>query len=145
MLISASNLKHVLVNFLAGLREVIIYSNLDESKQNRGFCFLEYYSHREAILAKKHLSIPVHAKMMGCDILVDWADHLEVPDEETMKKVKVLYVRRIAPSVTEDMLKTLFGIYGVVEHVKKIKVRNAEIHSYMEQHFQVFEFKIRCS
>jgi RNA recognition motif. (a.k.a. RRM, RBD, or RNP domain) len=40
---------------LAGLMEVIIYSSPDDKKKNRGFCFLEYESHKAASLAKRRL------------------------------------------------------------------------------------------
>lgn len=41
--------------FTAGLVEVIIYSSPDDKKKNRGFCFLEYESHKAASLAKRRL------------------------------------------------------------------------------------------
>lgn len=41
--------------FTAGLIEVIIYSSPDDKKKNRGFCFLEYESHKAASLAKRRL------------------------------------------------------------------------------------------
>lgn len=40
---------------VAGLYEVIIYSSPDDKKKNRGFCFLEYESHKAASLAKRRL------------------------------------------------------------------------------------------
>lgn len=48
----------ILINILfisAGLVEVIIYSSPDDKKKNRGFCFLEYESHKAASLAKRRL------------------------------------------------------------------------------------------
>ena len=74
--------------FIAGLTEVIIYSSPDDKKKNRGFCFLEYDSHKAASLAKRRLSTG-RIKVWGCDIIVDWADPQEEPDEETMSKVNV--------------------------------------------------------
>lgn len=70
----------------AGLTEVIIYSSPDDKKKNRGFCFLEYESHKAASLAKRRLSTG-RIKVWGCDIIVDWADPQEEPDEQTMSKV----------------------------------------------------------
>ncbi len=35
---------------IAGLTEVIIYSSPDDKKKNRGFCFLEYESHKVRVL-----------------------------------------------------------------------------------------------
>ena len=66
--------------------EVIIYSSPDDRRKNRGFCFLEYDSHKSASLAKRHLSTG-RVKIFGCDIIVDWADLQEEPDNDTMSKV----------------------------------------------------------
>ena len=71
----------------AGLTEVIIYSSPDDKKKNRGFCFLEYESHKAASLAKRRLGTG-RIKVWGCDIIVDWADPQEEPDEVTMSKVR---------------------------------------------------------
>lgn len=81
----------------------------------------------------------LYLQVWGCDIIVDWADPQEEPDEQTMSKVKVLYVRNLTQDVTEDKLKVgqlqllqfellqknlsqeQFEQYGKVERVKKIK------------------------
>ena len=73
--------------FLAGLREVIIYSSPDDKKKNRGFCFLEYESHKAASLAKRRLETG-RIKVWSCDIIVDWADPQEEPDQDTMSQVR---------------------------------------------------------
>ncbi|XP_050428346.1 heterogeneous nuclear ribonucleoprotein R isoform X1 [Adelges cooleyi] len=104
----------------SGLTEVIIYSSPDDRRKNRGFCFLEYESHKAASVAKRRLSAPNY-KVWGCDIIVDWADPQEEPDDETMSKVKVLYVRNLTQEVTENRLKETFEAYGSIERVKKIK------------------------
>jgi len=103
-----------------GLREVIIYSSPDDKKKNRGFCFLEYESHKEASLAKRRLGTG-RVKVWSCDIIVDWADPQEEPDEDTMAKVRVLYCRNVTANVTEEDLRDCFQNYGKVERVKKIK------------------------
>ncbi|XP_043464584.1 heterogeneous nuclear ribonucleoprotein R isoform X1 [Leptopilina heterotoma] len=104
----------------AGLTEVIIYSSPDDKKKNRGFCFLEYESHKAASLAKRRLGTG-RMKVWGCDIIVDWADPQEEPDEQTMSKVRVLYVRNLTQDCTEEKLKECFEQYGKIERVKKIK------------------------
>lgn len=97
-----------------------MYSSPDDRKRNRGFCFLEYDSHKSASQAKRKLS-PGKAKVWNCDILVDWADPQEEPDNDTMSKVKVLYVRNLVSDVSEQQLRELFEKHGPVERVKKIK------------------------
>lgn len=52
---------------------------------------------------------------------MDWADPQEEPDEQTMSKVKVLYVRNLTQDISEEKLKESFESYGRVERVKKIK------------------------
>eukprot|EP00095_Tigriopus_kingsejongensis_P001832 maker-scaffold10_size831480-snap-gene-5.12 protein:Tk01832 transcript:maker-scaffold10_size831480-snap-gene-5.12-mRNA-1 annotation:"GH17270" len=103
-----------------GLKEVIIYSSPDDKKKNRGFCFLEYESHKAASLAKRRLETS-RVKVWSCDIIVDWADPQEEPDHETMSQVKVLYVRNLTANVTEENIRDLFEAHGRVERVKKIK------------------------
>ena len=72
---------------LEGLKDVIIYSSPDESKKkNRGFAFLEYESHKSASQAKRKLSSS-RIKFWGRDILVDWADPIEEPDDGSMAMV----------------------------------------------------------
>ena len=65
---------------------MIIYSSPDDKKKNRGFCFLEYESHKAASLAKRRLETG-RVKVWSCDIIVDWADPQEEPDEDTMSQV----------------------------------------------------------
>ncbi|KAL8566961.1 hypothetical protein ACOMHN_059761 [Nucella lapillus] len=104
-----------------GLIEVIIYGSADNPKlKNRGFAFLEFDNHKNASAAKRKLSTG-RVKVWQCDIIVDWADPQEEPDEDTMSKVKVLYVRNLTSDVTEDDLKEKFGTFGKVDRVKKIK------------------------
>ena len=49
--------------FVAGLKEVIIYSSPDDKKKNRGFCFLEYESHKGLSIndATQISNTPIHA------------------------------------------------------------------------------------
>lgn len=104
-----------------GIIDVIIYNSPDDlKKKNRGFAFLEYDSHKSASMAKHRIGNG-YTRVWGCDIIVDWADPQEEPDEETMSKVKVLYVRNLKSDVTEDQLREQFEQFGKVERVKKVK------------------------
>ena len=79
---------HFALSFTDGLTDVIIYSSPDDAKKkNRGFAFLEYDTHKSASLAKRRLSTG-RIKVWGCDIIVDWADPIEEPDDDTMSKVR---------------------------------------------------------
>jgi hypothetical protein len=52
-------------------------------KHSRGFAFLEYDSHKSASTAKRKLSSG-RSKVWNCDVIVDWADPIEEPDNVTI-------------------------------------------------------------
>ncbi|XP_065316371.1 putative uncharacterized protein DDB_G0282133 isoform X2 [Gordionus sp. m RMFG-2023] len=60
-------------------------------------------------------------RVWNCDIIVEWAQVQEEPPQETMAKVKVLYVSNLTNSVEESELKKAFERFGPVQHVKKVK------------------------
>uniref|UniRef100_A0A2K5TQJ7 Synaptotagmin binding cytoplasmic RNA interacting protein n=1 Tax=Macaca fascicularis TaxID=9541 RepID=A0A2K5TQJ7_MACFA len=91
-----------------------------EAKKNRGFCFLEYEDHKTAAQARRRL-MSGKVKVWGNVGTVEWADPIEDPDPEVMAKVKVLFVRNLANTVTEEILEKAFSQFGKLERVKKLK------------------------
>ena len=70
-------------------------------------------------MAKRKLS--KFNRVLNREIAVDWADPHEEPDEETMSKVKVLYVRNLSSELTEEDVKNKFEAYGSIERVRIVK------------------------
>jgi RNA recognition motif-containing protein len=104
-----------------GLVSVIVYSAPDDPKKlNRGFAFLDYDSHKSASAARRTIA-STRLHIWGSEIIVEWAEPQEEPDEETMSKVKVLYVRNLRSDVNDTQLKETFEKYGTVERVKRVK------------------------
>uniref|UniRef100_A0A8C4FP24 RRM domain-containing protein n=1 Tax=Denticeps clupeoides TaxID=299321 RepID=A0A8C4FP24_9TELE len=103
-----------------GLQEVILYTQPDDKKKNRGFCFLEYEDHKSAAQARRRL-MSGKVKVWGNPVTVEWADPVAEPDPEVMAKVKVLFVRKLATAVTEELLEKTFSQFGKLERVKKLK------------------------
>ncbi|XP_037602238.1 heterogeneous nuclear ribonucleoprotein Q isoform X3 [Sebastes umbrosus] len=103
-----------------GLNDVILYHQPDDKKKNRGFCFLEYEDHKTAAQARRRL-MSGKVKVWGNVVTVEWADPIEDPDPEVMAKVKVLFVRNLASTVTEEILEKSFSQFGKLERVKKLK------------------------
>uniref|UniRef100_A0A8C8E1Y9 Synaptotagmin binding, cytoplasmic RNA interacting protein n=1 Tax=Oryzias sinensis TaxID=183150 RepID=A0A8C8E1Y9_9TELE len=103
-----------------GLNDVILYHQPDDKKKNRGFCFLEFEDHKTAAQARRRL-MSGKVKVWGILVTVEWADPIEDPDPEVMAKVKVLFVRNLANSVTEEILEKSFSAFGKLERVKKLK------------------------
>ncbi|XP_067845275.1 heterogeneous nuclear ribonucleoprotein Q isoform X4 [Heptranchias perlo] len=103
-----------------GLTDVILYHQPDDKKKNRGFCFLEFEDHKSAAQARRRL-MSGKVKVWGNVVTVEWADPIEDPDPEVMSKVKVLFVRNLASTVTEELLEKTFSQFGKLERVKKLK------------------------
>lgn len=104
-----------------GLKDVIVYTTPDDpTKKNRGFAFLDYETHKDASAAKRKMDSGTVA-VWGRSFIVNWAEPQEEPDEAVMAKVKVLYVKNLKTTVTEDQLRQVFQPYGSIEKVKKTK------------------------
>jgi len=86
-----------------GIVDVIIYNSPDDvKKKNRGFAFLEYDSHKSASMAKHRIGSG-YTRVWGCDIIVDWADPQEEPDEETMSKVSLTFSVAVISCVSANV------------------------------------------
>ncbi|XP_062578966.1 probable RNA-binding protein 46 isoform X4 [Saccostrea cucullata] len=107
-----------------GVVDVIVYPSAVDKSKNRGFAFVEYESHRAAAMARRKL-IPGRIQLWSHQIAVDWAEPEQDVDPETMSKVKILYVRNLMLSTTEDTIQRFMncklGKDSAVERVKKIK------------------------
>lgn len=113
-----------------GVTDVIVYPSAMDKSKNRGFAFVEYESHRTAAMARRKL-IPGRIQLWGHQIAVDWAEPEQEVDEDVMSKVKILYVRNLMLSTTEETILNVFtkacgmsvdaGFQSPVERVKKIK------------------------
>ncbi|XP_072513306.1 probable RNA-binding protein 46 [Salminus brasiliensis] len=104
-----------------GVLDVIVYPSATDKSKNRGFAFVEYESHKAAAMARRKL-IPGTFQLWGHTIQVDWAEPEKDVDEETMQRVRVLYVRNLMLHTTEETLRYEFSRLkpGSVERVKKL-------------------------
>ncbi|KAM6442629.1 APOBEC1 complementation factor isoform 2-T5 [Liasis olivaceus] len=105
-----------------GVVDVIVYPSAADKAKNRGFAFVEYGSHRAAAMARRKL-LPGRIQLWGHPIAVDWAEPEVEVDEDTMSSVKILYVRNLMLSTTEETIEKEFNNIkpGSVERVKKIR------------------------
>ncbi|KAM9273415.1 LOW QUALITY PROTEIN: APOBEC1 complementation factor [Morus bassanus] len=104
-----------------GVVDVIVYPSAADKTKNRGFAFVEYESHRAAAMARRKLLPGI--QLWGHPIAVDWAEPEVEVDEDTMSSVKILYVRNLMLSTTEETIEKEFNNIkpGAVERVKKIR------------------------
>ena len=98
---------------------MILYYISEDRRFNRGFCFLQFDCQKSA--AQTKLKMESINKLWKCKIRVDWADPMKEPSAEVMSTVRVLYVRNLSIRVSEVQIKQLFGEFGKLERVKKIK------------------------
>lgn len=105
-----------------GVADVIVYINPDaaDNKKNRGFCFVDFVDHKSASDAKRRITIG-KARPWNSDLVVDWAEQQDEPDEETMSQVKVVYVKNLKEAVTEERINEIFQVYGEIDRTKKIR------------------------
>ncbi|KAH9519226.1 APOB1 complementation factor [Bulinus truncatus] len=106
-----------------GVVDVIVYPSAMDKSKNRGFAFVEYESHRAAAMARRKL-IPGRVQLWGHAIAVDWAEPEPETDEDVMSTVRILYVRNLMLSTTEEHLQQIFerliGEKDCIERVKKL-------------------------
>uniref|UniRef100_A0A914KWH2 RRM domain-containing protein n=1 Tax=Meloidogyne incognita TaxID=6306 RepID=A0A914KWH2_MELIC len=102
--------------------DVIIYTNPDsqDGRKNRGFCFIDFNDHKTASDVKRRITMG-KIRPWNTDLVVDWAEQQDEPDDEIMQQVKVLYVRNLKEIVTEEQLTSLFATHGKIDKVKRIK------------------------
>ncbi|XP_048827033.1 probable RNA-binding protein 46 isoform X1 [Brienomyrus brachyistius] len=104
-----------------GVVDVIVYPSAADKSKNRGFAFVEYESHKAAAMGRRKL-IPGTFQLWGHTIQVDWAEPEKDVDDETMQRVRVLYVRNLMISTSEETIRSEFSKFrpGAVERVKKL-------------------------
>jgi Q family heterogeneous nuclear ribonucleoprotein R len=117
---------------------VIVYPSAHDKTKNRGFAFVQYGSHRAAAIARRKL-IPNRIQLFGQPIAVDWGEPEPEVDEDVMATVKVLYVRNLMLSTTEEQIKAEFEKIkeGMIERVKKMK-------DFAFVHFKERDDALRC-
>lgn len=120
---SAKEIRGEMEKLTAGVTDIILYPSQADKTKSRGYMFVEYESHRAAALARRKM-VPGKIFLFGVELgQVDWAEPEHEVDEETMKTVKILFVRNLMLSTSENALRDLFNRLGEgqVERVKKTK------------------------
>lgn len=104
------------------VKDVIVYPSAHDKTKNRGFAFVEYENHRAAAMARRKLN-PGRIQLWGHQIAVDWAEPEPEVDDDVMANVKILYVRNLMLSTTEERIRQEFEAFkpNSIERVKKLK------------------------
>lgn len=79
---------------VTGIIDVILYKNCYDRRQNRGFAFVEFSSHRAAAMARRAL-VPGCVTLWDHEVNVDWAEPEPDITDEQMKKVSFCLIKFI--------------------------------------------------
>lgn len=101
-----------------GVVNITLVPDLQHEGLSRGFAFLEFSCHPEAMLAYKRLQKPDvifgHSERTA---KVAFAEPLREPDPEIMAQVKSVYVNGLPPHWDEDRVREQFKGYGEIERI----------------------------
>lgn len=106
------------------IEAITVMPDSNNSDSNRGFAFVELETNKDAQNAYKKLQ-KKDALGKGRHIKVAWAEPLNDPDEEEMKKVKSVYAEGIPASWDEEKVKESFKKFGDIERI--VLARNIKL------------------
>ncbi|XP_039139388.1 LOW QUALITY PROTEIN: heterogeneous nuclear ribonucleoprotein Q-like [Dioscorea cayenensis subsp. rotundata] len=101
-----------------GVERITLVADSQNEGLSRGFAFLEFSCHAEAMLAYKRLQKPdVIFGHHERTAKVAFAEPLHEPDPEVMSQVKSVFIDGLPPYWDEDRVKEQFKEYGEIERV----------------------------
>ncbi|KAA8547466.1 hypothetical protein F0562_003670 [Nyssa sinensis] len=103
---------------IEGVEKITLVSDAQHEGLSRGFAFLEFSCHADAMLAYKRLQKPDaifgHPERTA---KVAFAEPLREPDPEVMAQVKSIFVDGLPPHWDEDRVREQFKGYGEIERI----------------------------
>ncbi|KAI5074337.1 hypothetical protein GOP47_0010298 [Adiantum capillus-veneris] len=99
-----------------GIQNIELLKDPQNPDKNRGFAFVEYYNHACAEHSRRMLSAPGF-KLGTNTPTINWADSPSGSDLAASSQVKVVYVRNLPESATQEQLWKLFEHHGEITKV----------------------------
>ncbi|KAL9229633.1 hypothetical protein vseg_005081 [Gypsophila vaccaria] len=101
-----------------GVENITLVQDPRHEGLSRGFCFIQFACHADAMSAYKRLQKPDavfgHTERT---VKVAFSEPLQEPDPEVMAKVKSVFIDGLPPFWDEDIVKKHFKCYGEIERV----------------------------
>ncbi|KAJ0964326.1 hypothetical protein J5N97_029448 [Dioscorea zingiberensis] len=103
---------------IESFEDLNLLEDSNNAGMNRGFAFLEFASHKDAIDAYRHLQR--RGARFGSDRLakISFAESFIEPDDEIMAQVKTVFVDGLPVAWDEDRVKAYVKKYGQIEKVE---------------------------
>ncbi|KAJ7522599.1 hypothetical protein O6H91_18G019100 [Diphasiastrum complanatum] len=102
---------------IENLEGVTLLEDTQNDGMNRGFAFLEFLTHKDALKAFTQLQKSDAVFGSERSAKVAWAQPLNEPEEEVMSQVKTVFVDGMPPTWDEDQVKEHFGKYGEIKEI----------------------------
>eukprot|EP00250_Pteridium_aquilinum_P009088 c18434_g1_i1 orf=399-2066(-) len=99
-----------------GIQNIELLKDPQNPERNRGFAFVEYYNHACAEHARRTLSSPGF-KLGTNTPTINWADSPSGLDHPSSSQVKVVYVRNLPDTATQEQVWKLFEHHGEITKV----------------------------
>ncbi|KAK3011621.1 hypothetical protein RJ639_011689 [Escallonia herrerae] len=103
---------------IGNVQNITLVADPQHAGLSRGFSFLEFSCHADAMLAYKRLQKPDvifgHAERTA---KIAFAEPLHEPDPEVMSQVKSVFVDGLPPHWDEDRVRDIFKGYGEIERI----------------------------
>ncbi|TKY67062.1 RNA-binding protein 46 [Spatholobus suberectus] len=109
------DLRKVVTQIGPGVTGVELVKDMKNTKNNRGFAFIDYYNHACAEYSRQKMMSPTF-KLDDNAPTVSWADPKNA-DSSAASQVKAVYVKNLPKNVTQEQLKKLFERHGKITKV----------------------------
>lgn len=131
---------------IEGVENITLVQDPRHEGLSRGFCFIQFACHADAMFAYKRLQKPDaifgHTERTA---KVAFAEPLQEPDPEVMAKVKSVFVDGLPPHWDEDRVRKHFKVYGEIERITLARnMSSAKRKDFGFVDFTVHEAAISC-
>ncbi|GKV34941.1 hypothetical protein SLEP1_g43271 [Rubroshorea leprosula] len=109
------DLRKVVSKIGPGVTRVELVKDMKNSRNNRGFAFLEYYNNACAEYSRQKMMNPKF-RLGDNAPTVSWAEPKN-SDSSAASQVKAVYVKNLPKNVTQDQLKKLFEHHGKITKI----------------------------
>lgn len=118
------DLKKVVTEIGPGVTAVELVKDMNNSRNNRGFAFIDYFNHACAEYSRQKMMNPKF-KLDSSAPTVSWADTKNA-DSSPASQVKAVYVKHLPKDITQDQLRKLFEHHGKITKVVLLPAKSGQ-------------------
>ncbi|XP_055384986.1 uncharacterized protein LOC129614422 [Condylostylus longicornis] len=127
--LSEQELEYEFRQMFPKIERVITHKRISDMNQNRGFLFLDFPNHEEALIVKKQTT-PGRLRKWGRDLKIVWANPEHVTNPELLENIKSLFIRNVDLSVKNNELYAVLMLY--VKRTEIVKISRVREFAFIE-------------